>query len=337
MSKRILVILSFIVGFLLIDTCFVLSKEEQSSKRFFVAKTAQGVNAGSIKASKIDAAFYFTAQATFGKYNYVPFNVLDSVFNLSMKSNDTLTSLSLGRKLQADFFVYILVNRLENMLRIDIETVNINDTNQRGYGVGYAPIRYRKLTNQEPLIDPALLNAIMRAFAVAVNDSSLFVINDTVSVKPVPTLVIGGINYRNNEELPVWEIFLQKEISSYDAIENMFDEIKNTNDFALFDIQTRDSLYALFNLMFVENHRPSTSTELKALHSMDVRYFITGTLQRIEQGAILDLYFCRILDDGKLEILEKESGLLQKDTTEDYKLLFRKTVSSLMSRASKYN
>jgi len=337
MTMKNIIVLSFILVLLLTGSKSLLSQTEEPAKRFFVGKTAQGVNAESIKPNKIDAALYFTAQATFGKYQYIPFHVLDSVFSASMKQNDTLTSLSLGRKLQSDFFVYILVNKLENMLRVDIETVNVNDTNQRSYGVGYAPIRFRKLTNQEQLTDPALLNAVMRAFAVAVSDSLLFVINDTISVKPVPTLVIGGIGYRNNEELPQWEIFLQKEISSYDAIENLFDEIKNTENFALFDIQTRDSLYALFNLMFVENHRPSTNTELKALQSMDVHFFITGSLQRIDEGAILDLYFCRILNDGKLEILEKESGLLQKDTTEDYKLLLRKTISSIMSRASKYN
>jgi hypothetical protein len=301
-------------------------------KRFFVAKTAFGVFAQDIKPYKLDAALNFVSRASREKYQYVPFAVLDSVFQKALAEKDTLTSLTLARKLDADFFVFIRVNKLENMLRIDMSAIDAKDTNTKKYGVGYAAIRYRKLTDMEQLTDPALLTATMRAFALAVGDSSLFVVDDTLKVQPVPTLVIGGINYVNDEHQDLWEIFRDKEISSYDAVINIFDEIKDSPDFAIYDIETRDTLYSLFNLVLVENYNTSTSTELKTLYNMDVNYFITGILSRDTKGAILDLYFCRILKDGKLAVLDKATGFISEDTIVEYKKILRETVRKLMNK-----
>ncbi len=301
-------------------------------KRFFVAKTAFGIYAKNIKPFKLDAALNFAATASRGKYQYVPFSALDSIFQLSIQSKDTLTSLTLANKLDADFFVFVRVNRLANMLRVDISAIGAKDTNSKKYGVGYAAIRYRKLTDSEQMTDPALLTATMRAFALASGDSSLFVVDDSLKVQAVPTLVIGGINYVNDKQQDLWEIFQNKEISSYDAVINIFDEIKDSPDFAIYDIETRDSLYALFNLMIVENYNTSTSTELKNLYKMDVNYFITGLLTRDKKGAILDLYFCRILEGGKLAVLDKATGFVSEDTIIEYKKILRQTVRNLLKK-----
>ena len=301
-------------------------------KRFFVAKTAFGVFAKDIKPFKLDASLNFIGRASRDKYEYVPFAVLDSVFQGALAEKDTLTSLTLAKKLDTDFFIFARVNKLGNMLRVDMSAIDARDTNKKKYGVGYAAIRYRRLTDSEQLTDPALLTATMRAFALATGDSALFVLDDTLKVKPVPTLVIGGINYVNDEKEDLWEIFRDKEISSYDAVINIFDKIKDSPDFAIYDIDTRDTLYSLFNLILVENYNTSTSTELKTLYNMDVNYFITGILTRDTKGAILDLYFCRILKGGKLAVLDKATGFVNEDTIIEYKSMLRKTVRKLMDK-----
>jgi TolB-like protein len=301
-------------------------------KLFFLAKTEFGQYAKDIKQLKIDAALNFSARASNGQYQYAPLAVIDSLVAKGKNNGDTLTSLKIASMLNADYFIFLRVNRIENMIRIDIRLVNARDTSIKSFGTGYASIRYRRLTNEKPLYDPAILSATMRAFAVASKDSNLFVKGDTIIEKPVPTLVIGGIAYKDDEKLKTWEVFTHKEISSYDAVENLFDEIKNNPDFATYDIQTRDSLFAIYNLMMIENYKGPTADEIKILFNMDVNYYITGTLSRIESGGILDLYFCRINDKANLEILGKESGLLGEDNIEQFKKVLRKTVSNLMSR-----
>ena len=301
-------------------------------KRFFVAKTDFGALARDIKAIKIDASLNFAAKASMGKYEYVPFAALDSIFEQTKSKGDTLTSLTLSKKLNADFFVFVRVNRIENMLRIDISRINARDTSQRHFGTGYASVRYRKLTNEKPMYDPAILTAIMRAFAVASGDSSLFVIDDSVKVKPVPTLVIGGINYKDDEKLKSWEVFTHKEISSYDAVENIFDEIKDNDNFAIYDIQTRDSVFSLFNLLLIENYLGPSPNELKILSQMDVDYYITGSLTHTESGGLIDLFLCRIGKNGYLEVLGKETGLVMEDSIKEFNKTIRQTISGLMAK-----
>lgn len=308
------------------------SPNAEKPRTFFIAKVDIGIFAQDIKPVKLDAAMNFTSLATRGKYQYIPFVYLDSVYKDALRKQDTLTSMELAAKVNADFYVFVRVNKLQNILRVDMSAIDVADTNKKKFGVGYASIRYRKLTDQQQLYDPALLDAFMRAFAVTTGDSTLFVINDSVSIKPVPTLVIGGINYVNDETQKKWEIFQTKEISSYDAVINIFDEIKDTPDFVVYDIETRDTLYSLFNLLIVENYKSSTTTELKTLYNMDVNYFITGILTRDKVGAILDLYFCRILPKGKLAILDKSTGVVSEDTIVEFKKVVRETVKKLMDK-----
>ena len=327
--------LLLLVLFLFISTQLTFSQTDTKSftpKKFFIAKMDFGIFAKDIKPVKIDAAMNFTAMASRGKYYYIPFTYLDSVYQHALKKHDTLTSMQLAKETYADFYVFVRVNKLQNILRVDMSAINIKDTNDKKFGLGYAAIRYRKLTDRKQMIDPALSTAMMRAFAQTMGNDSLFVFNDSISVKPVPTLVIGGINYIDDEAQKKWEIFLTKEISSYDAVINIFDEIKDSPDFVVYDIETRDSLYSFFNMLVVENYKSSTTTELKTLFNMDVGYFITGILTRDENGAILDLNFCRILKDGKLAILEKATNLVKEDSIAEFKSVIRKTVRKLMDK-----
>ncbi len=330
--KAIKLIFLIIVSFNLLIAPATSQNDSAKVKpqKFFIAKTDFGIYAQDISLYKLDAALNFAAGATQGKYQYLPFSLLDSIVKEELKNHKILTAIELAEKTGADFFIYYRVNRLHNILRVDMSAISVKDTTQKRFGVGYAAIRYKKLTDQEQLTDPALLTATMRAFAVTTGDSSLYVLNDSVQVKPLPTLAIGGINYINDETEPLWEIFREKEISSYDAVINIFDEIKDTPFFVVYDIETRDSVYALFNLLMVENYKTSTSTELKALYNMDVNYFITGILTRDKYGAILDLYFCRLLKDGKLAVLQKATGLVKEDSIKEFKDVIRKTVNKLM-------
>jgi hypothetical protein len=216
------------------------------------------------------------------------------------------------------------------MLRVDMTSIYAKDTSIKAAGVGYASLRYKRMKDEKMLYDPELLTATMRAFAVVQNDSSLFKNSDSNWVKPVPTLMIGGINYINSNELPAWDIFLHKEVSSYDAVETIFDEIRLSNDFAVYDIQTRDSVYALFNLVEIENYMSPTASEIKSLSKMEVGYYITGNLERSEIGALLDLYLCQITK-SHLEIIKKKTLVVKEDSEKEFREIIRKAARAIIT------
>ena len=93
---------------------------KQSPQKFFIAKTAFGIYAQDISPYKLDAALNFAAGATRGKYQYLTFAVLDSVYKKALEKKDTLTALELAEATDADFYVYVRVNRLHNILRVDM-------------------------------------------------------------------------------------------------------------------------------------------------------------------------------------------------------------------------
>lgn len=212
------------------------------------------------------------------------------------------------------------VNRFKNVLRVDIALVDVADTTQRQTGYGYALLNFRQFDTDAPVIMPSLVRAIQRAYAAAV-DSSIYenVENTEYRIFPAAPTVIAGLNYVDDDTLETWDIFTKKIISSYDAVEVIFEQVAKHKDYFVYDTDTRDSVYALFGYYVVENYNSPTHAEIDALRKFNVEYVITGDLRRIESGAELKLYLIKI-NENSVEILKEDKTIVLHDNQEEFRL-----------------
>lgn len=277
-----------------------------------------------ISKNKVNAALNFTCNAS-GKYYLISDAAVDSVVNILKKNKEPQSAWNVAKMLGAGKIYFMTVNRIENLLRVEIKDIDAKDTSQKSSGIGFASARYKKLKNNKMVYDPALLTATMRAMAVAEKDSNMFAIDSSAGVKPAPALVIGGLYYINKKDVKSWELYDNKEITSYDLVQTIFENIKDNKNYVVYDIETRDSVYSLFNLVGVENFNAPISTELKALSEMEVNFYITGILERTDEGAILDLFLGK-LQKGRLDILKKQTTTIKEDSMPE----LRKAISNLV-------
>ena len=212
------------------------------------------------------------------------------------------------------------VNRFKNVLRVDIALVDVADTSKRQTGYGYALLNFRQFDTDAPVIMPSLVRAIQRAYAAAV-DSAIYenVENKEYRVFPAAPTVIAGLNYVDNDSLETWDIFTKKMISSYDAIEVIFEQVAKHKNYFVYDTETRDSVYAMFGYYVVENYNSPTHAEIDALRKFKVEYIITGNLRRIENGAELKLYLIRI-DENSADIIKEDKTIVLHDSQEEFRL-----------------
>ncbi len=148
-----------------------------------------------------------------------------------------------------------------------------------------------------------------------------------MAVLAAPTLVVGGLYFINDEKLQQWELFKTKQITSFDAVETIFRQALNSKRYVAFDMATRDSIYAMFNMYAVENYHPASTHEIEALGRFDVKYYITGTFKRTKQGAEIELILSEIIG-GKLKAIRTEKSVLAEDNLDE----FRESLSNLTSR-----
>ena len=328
MKKFLLFFLIFLIGY-----NYLFSKETKpvslpKKQGIILADVEFGFLAKVITRNKVNAALNFACNAS-GKYYLIPDAAIDSVVNLLKKVNEPQSAWKVAQMLGAEKIYFMTVNRIENMLRVEIKDINANDTSKKSSGIGFASARYKKLKNNKMVYDPALLTATMRSMAVAEKDSNMFTHDSISGVKPAPVLVIGGLYFINKKDSHNWELYNNKEISSYDAVLTIFENIKDTKKYVVYDIETRDSVYALFNLVGVENFNAPNGTELKALSEMEVDYYITGVFEKTDEGAILDLYLGR-LQKGKLDILKKKTTLIKDDSITELRKALKELAKGLI-------
>lgn len=299
-----------------------------NKKGILIAGIEMGYGCQNIKQSKVEAAINFAFKAT-GKYYIYNTDILNSTAKALEANNETVTPYNIARNLpECEKIYFVNMARIENMIRIDINSILLSDTTKKVHGAGYGTVRYKKIKNNKMLYDPAILNAVMRAMAVAERDSNLFRLEDSTGILPLPTLVIGGLYYKDKAGSKDWEIYLTKEISSYDAVETIYSEIRDSKKYIVYDTQTRDSIYTLYKMLGTENFNPPSSQEIKLLENMEVDYYLTGALERTDEGAILDLYLGKI-SNGKIDIKKKATGILKEDSIEEYRDLLKKLTSDL--------
>lgn len=278
-----------------------------------------------LEASKIEAGLNLACELS-KKFRLIPITTRDSVISLMLEQKKDPTAENLAKELQADKVYFVVINRLQNMLRIDLTAFDTKTSKKKYKGKGYANLRYREEKTNKIVYDPALLKAFQRAIADAENDSLLFsYLEDKLKVYPAASLIIGGIDFQEDKILPVWKLYEKKVVTSFDATEVIFDEIKDHPKFAVYDNPSRDSLYSLFHMHIVENYRPPTSFEILALNAMEVDYYITGLLKRVNEGALIEIVLCKV-NKKSLEVIKSEKEMIYEDSIEEFREALKKCI-----------
>ncbi len=320
-----------ILALILFTSCSIFkdTDKEDKKEKIYVASVSKGLGADSISTSKFHKAMNLVAMLS-GKYELIPPDRIDSVYNIFEMEGIRPRAIDIGRKAEADKIMFARMNRLHNMLRVDITLFGTKNEDKINEGKGYQLMNFYDLKANEMLIDPSLLIATQRAFADVMNDSLMFdELSDSYRVYPVPTLVISGMAYIGRKDSTDWDIYNDRVISSYDACETIFEEARKSNDFVVYDLATRDSIYAMFNMFGIENYMPPTNIEIESLRKLETEYFISGKIKFGKNNADLQLMLFKITDSSQ-EMIKKTEGTLNNDSTEEYRKLLKKLTRELL-------
>lgn len=264
--------------------------------RIMIATVTQGPNIEDTLEGRCDAALNLIASELPGRFTLVSFSERNKAIQDIEAAGEEPTALRIAEKLKVDRLLFLKVMRLENMLRIGLKMTAAPAFQSSSDGIGYALVRYRNAAGQR-VYDTALLEALQRALADAVRDSSLFAQAKTVDpVRPAPTLVVSGIRFDDQKMKPDWNMFEDKVVTSYEMVLKVFETIKDSPRFVAYDIDSRDSMYAMRKLYMAENYQAPTGQEMGLLESFEVKYMISGSFVR-RTPAVADL----TLMLGKLE------------------------------------
>lgn len=305
-------------------SCSSVNTIQKTKKSVALVKSdIRDVSGDKVNIMKVDAALNLSYKIIQG-YDYYSLAKWDSLIKANPNEKNVL---SLAKEDGIDYLIYSQINVLNNLVRHQINIVDVNDQNKVNNGIGYSNIKYIDSESGTLVYDPAIMQSTQRALAVAYNDSLLFVKSEIgMNVKPLPTLVIGSINFENKSEKD-WEIFLDKEIASYACVETIFDNLKNEGQFVIYDTDTRDSAYKKYGFHIIENHTSYSLHELKVLYNLGVDYFISGHLLISDDSAELTLIFSSVekdkvktirevkesfVDDSRMVLLEHTSRAIKK-------------------------
>ncbi len=304
--------------------------DTSSRKMVLLGNVELGSEVHDLEITKIEAGLHLALELS-RKLRLIPITERDSVISVMFEKHKEPTAENLAKELKADKVYFLTINRLHNMLRVDLTAFDKKNTKKKYKGKGYANLRYREQKTNKIIYDPALLKAFQRAIAEAENDTLLFdYLDDNLKTYPAASLVIGGIDFHEDKTLPVWKLYEKKVVTSYDATEIIFEELKDHPKFAVYDNPSRDSLYSLFHMHIVENYRPPTSFEILALNALEVDYYITGLLKRIPDGALLELVLCRV-NQKSLEVIKSEKEMIYEDSIPEFRTAIKKCIKRIFS------
>lgn len=313
----------------LIAIFFLLFTYFSKSESFMPARILNPEPGHAISETKIDMALSFAFTILDSK-QYISAKERDSVSSHLYEMNEKPELMRVANLTNAENLLFVKVNVLGNIIRADIDIINFADTTKRSRGFGYALVRYYDNETGDLIYDPALLTSIQRALAIAMNDSLLFVDSTKgFNVRPLPTLVIGSIYYVDYEAFKDWEIMRNHVVSSYSAVESIFEAAYKSDKYVVYDLATRDSVYTKFKLYGIENYAAPSEHELDALYKVGVDYFITGSLERQEKGAKVMMSLYAIRNRGLL-LIEEVEGILNNDKLSELQVLVRKLTRELL-------
>lgn len=303
---------------------------DTTKTKLLIADVRISPSAPELNLGKVEAAVNLSAELS-EKFTLIPEKHKDSIANEYISKGEHIDILKLAKLLQANKMLFILINRLANIIRTDITIVDTEDTTEKKNGVGYSLIHYFDNQTNKPLSDPFLLEAIQRALMNALGDSTLYNhLPENLRVFPASPIVIGGIEFIDNNSLPDMLLFKNKVIVSYDLCESIFEAIVKNHNFVPYDMTTRDTMYALANFHIVENYNPPSLIELKILSLFEVEYYITGSYKRIPEGASLEIQLCKI-ENQKLKIINSINSTHKNDDITELRNLAKKLTNELIN------
>ncbi len=324
-------------SFTLIFSSNVLLADEVETiqKKVFLTEVSLGENISSVSARKIEIAFA-TACILSKKYEAVfPKEVIKELQEKQIPHSN-ITEIKQGlAAIKIDYAAQLKILRLGNVLRITLILDDLTDTLSAQSGIGYSLLTFRIANSKDSILyDVALLEGIQRALAVTTKEPKLFAgLEGKFQVIPTSTLIVGGIAFIGNDSFPKWDIFKEKTAVSYDAVHSMFLELKDNKNFTTYDIDSRDSLFAMFHLYGLENYQAPTVQEIKAMYANEVTHYITGTLVRTATGADLDLYLCYVNGKtSKLNAMFKSSSKIKNDNKIEFKETLLNTLKDLIKQ-----
>jgi len=292
-----------------------ISKVVQSSVplRAVIAAVQLSSNIPAAIEYKLDAAFGLACFAS-GKYTAISFAARDSAARMVESQGKEPTALTVARELKADRLLLVQVSRIENILRVQVASAKGENFAQVTRSEGYSLLRFHQ-NDSTILYDPSLLEALQRAFSAAEGDSMMFANADKdMRVFPAPPLAIIGIEFIDSVKTlsKIFDI-KQQPVNGYDAALTIFQTAKSSNTFTAFDIDTRDTIYAIEQLEYVENNKPASVVELKILYKYGITHCIVGSLIRSEKGTILTLQLCNLSSNGTLTKIRSQRGIITDD------------------------
>lgn len=321
-----------ITAFLFIISCSPkLHKFEKTEgkTRVFIADVQAGENAPPASLGKIYAAMDVVERLT-DKYEIVPYTAVDSVAKILAKTGKPADAQNIADVLNADRILFFNVNAIENMLRVEIKRRDFPAMDTVLTGKGYAHLNLVTADSGKKMYDPAILNAVQKAFAAAERDSSMFsILQPPFDVRPTKSLVVSSMLYVDNPDLDKWELFEEKTVSSYEAVETIFEEALISDDYTVYDIPTRDSIYAKFQFHMVENYTAPSEFELRALYNFDVDNIIAGSITRIREGAKVEMILFKF-SGRAIERTRTVSDTLKSDDNKEYRKTLRKLTREVL-------
>ena len=317
--------ISFVLA--LFYTIGIFAKSE-TKPSYFLANVDFHLDNVKISQSKFDAAATY-AIAISEKYYYFSMRKRDSVIKELNKEKIQLTGHSIGKKLNANYALFANVNQSENLLRVDLTAVDLANDSIKYSGIGWSLIKFKSTDNDSIIVDPSLLEAFQRAFAVLTNDSNLFENqNGALKVFPKTPIVLCALNYKESEFSEKWKIYKDRITDSYDALVNIFEIFYANKKYLPLDIETRDFLYQKNNLLGVENYSSPSKEEISLLSKLGINNFIFGEIEFNEDKMNITLYLCEVKDNN---ISQKSSatGELEKDGIVEFRNLIKELSQKL--------
>jgi len=231
---------------------------------------------------------------------------------------------SMPAVLNARWLAQVECDRFENLLRAKIV---LRSQTQTQIGVGFGLIRHRWSQSDDPVPDPALLEALERALCVAVGDTLLYARKDSVhGTRPAGLLAVTSMELQDNPSVvPRWELFEDAIATSYSGVLAAITGAQRSRWFLALDLDTRDSIYAQARLYGPEPLMPPTQQELAALAFFGVEAVMSGVFVRTPEGARVELRLWSIRTDGSRTLIRQRTAQLDEDS----RVRYLETVASL--------
>lgn len=308
--------------------------KQDGKLRLMIAVVNQSPSIEDSLAGRFDAALNLIATALPEQFELVTLQQRNDAIRTLEAQGQEPTAAKIADELDVDRLLFFRAVRLENMLRVAMTMTQAPDFLKSTEGTGYALIRYRNEETGNRIYDTAILEALQRALADAIGDSAMFAQAEPplARVQPVPTLVIGGISFGDHGTRPVWEIFSDKISVSYEMVLQIFDAVRETPRYVVYDIDSRDSMYAVRKLYMVENYRRPSSLEMQILEQFEVHYLISGSLERTAKDeAVLTLQLGE-LNRGMYRQIAQQKTTIREDSREELMQSVRTLASALLKQ-----